>query len=145
LKPKLYDSIKRFGQTPEASELSPTRARFLEKTLREFKRHGAELSDEGKARLRELDVALAEKTTRFGQNVLDSTQAFELYVDDESRLAGLPETARQAARASAKAKGKARGKEGYRFTLQAPSVVPVLTYAEDASLREAIYRAFNSR
>jgi oligopeptidase A len=141
LKPKLYDALKRFAQTAEAEALSPTKKRLLEKTLREFKRHGAELSDEGKARLRQIDVALAEKTTKFGQNVLDSTQSFELYVDDESRLAGLPETARHAARASAKAKGKS----GYRFTLQAPSVVPVLTYAEDASLREAIYRAFNAR
>jgi oligopeptidase A len=141
LKPKLYEAIKRFAQSPEAGALSPTKSRFLEKTLREFKRHGAELDEEGKTRLRAIDVALAEKTTKFGQNVLDSTQAFELYVDDESRLAGLPESAKQAARASAKAKGKG----GYRFTLQAPSVIPVLTYAEDPALREAVYRAFNSR
>src|SRR5690606_3724482 len=80
-------------------------------------------------------------TTKFAQNVLDATQAFELYVEDEARLSGLPESAKQAARASAREKSK----EGYRFTLQAPSVIPVLTYADDAALRETIYRAFNSR
>ncbi|NLY94582.1 MAG: M3 family metallopeptidase [Myxococcales bacterium] len=141
LKPKLYEALRRFAETDEARSLSPTKARFLEKTLRDFKRHGAELSEEGKARLREIDVALAEKTTKFAQNVLDATQAFELYVEDEARLSGLPESAKQAARASAREKSK----EGYRFTLQAPSVIPVLTYADDAALRETIYRAFNSR
>lgn len=141
LKPKLYEALRRFAETDEARSLSPTKARFLEKTLRDFKRHGAELSEEGKACLREIDVALAEKTTKFAQNVLDATQAFELYVEDEARLSGLPESAKQAARASAREKSK----EGYRFTLQAPSVIPVLTYADDAALRETIYRAFNSR
>jgi oligopeptidase A len=129
LKPKLYEALRRFAETDEARSLSPTKARFLEKTLRDFKRHGAELSEEGKARLREIDVALAEKTTKFAQNVLDATQAFELYVEDEARLSGLPESAKQAARASAREKSK----EGYRFTLQAPSVIPVLTYADDAA------------
>jgi oligopeptidase A len=73
--------------------------------------------------------------------VLDATNAFELVVDDGARLAGLPEQAVQAARESAAQKGIA----GYRFTLQAPSYTPVLTYLDDAAVRERLYRAFTTR
>lgn len=138
---KLYRRLVAFSKTDEARSLSPTKARFLEKTLREFRRHGAELDEQGKAKLREIDVELAKLTTRFAQNVLDETNAFELIIEDESKLAGLPESARKAARASAKEKGK----EGYRFTLHAPSLIPVLTYLDDASIREQVWRAHNTR
>lgn len=141
LREKLYQALQRFAETDEAKRLSPTRARLLKKTLDDFKRHGAELSPEGKQRLSEIDVALAEKTNRFSENVLDATHAFELIIEDEARLKGLPESALRAAKASA----RERGVEGYRFTLQAPSVIPVLSYADDRELRETIYRAYNTR
>lgn len=141
LREKLYEALQRFAKTEEAKTLTPTRKRLLDKTLDDFKRHGAELPPEGKARLRAIDVALSEKTNRFAENVLDATHAFELIIEDESRLSGLPESARKAARASA----KERGVDGYRFTLQAPSVIPVLNYADDRELRETIYRAYNTR
>ena len=138
---KLWRRLVAFSETEEASRLSPTKKRFLEKTLREFRRHGAELDEAGKAKLREIDVELAKLTTRFAQNVLDETNAFELVVTDESKLAGLPESARKAARAAAAEKGK----EGYRFTLHAPSLVAVLTYLDDAGIREQVWRAYNGR
>ncbi|MCZ7677321.1 MAG: hypothetical protein M5U28_00485 [Sandaracinaceae bacterium] len=93
LDPALYRRLVDFSGTEEARALAPTRRRFLDKTLRELRRHGAELDEAGKAKLRELDVELAKLTTRFSQNLLDETNAFELVVTDEAKLAGLPESA----------------------------------------------------
>lgn len=136
----LYQALRRYAETGDHSRLSPTERRYMEKTLDEFRRHGAELDHEGKQQLQELDRQLSEKTTQFSQNVLDGTNSFELYVPEE-RLAGLPEFAKKAARKSAADKGK----PGYRLTLQAPSVVPVLTYADDAELRKEVLYAYNTR
>jgi oligopeptidase A len=137
----LYRALRAFAASDKAKELDPTRRRFLDKTLADFRRHGAELSPADKEKLQAVDLELTRITNTFAQNVLDATNAFELVLTDESRLAGLPESARAAARQSAAEKGV----EGWRFTLQAPSTIPVLTYADDASLRETIYRASNTR
>jgi oligopeptidase A len=137
----LYDAVRAFSKTDEAKALPPTEARFLKKTLDDFRRHGAELDSEAKARLREIEVELTKLTTQFSQNVLDETNAFELLVTDEAKLAGLPESAKQAAAENAKAKGA----EGWRFTLQAPSVLPVLTYLDDGAIRQQVWRAYNGR
>jgi oligopeptidase A len=139
----LYSNLRAFAQTEEAKQLEPTRARFLKKTLDWFEREGAGLPQEKKQRLEELNVELAKATTRFSQNVLDATNAFELTLgeDEAARLEGLPQRAIEAARVSATHKGKS----GYRFTLQAPSYIPLLTYAQDRALREQIYRAANTR
>lgn len=137
----LYAALKAFAKTEEATQLQGPQARLLEKTLADFRRHGAELHSDGKARLREIDQELSQLTTRFSQNVLDSTNAYERWVTDPAELSGLPESARAAARDSAQAKGR----DGWRFTLQAPSVVAVLTYADSRSLREEVWRAFNLR
>jgi oligopeptidase A len=125
----------------EGSALSPTRHRHLRKTLDDFRRHGAELPQASKDRLAELDVELSRVTNRYAQHVLDGTNAFELVIEDEAELAGLPPSALDAARASARAKGK----PGFRFTLQAPSYTAWMTYLDDAGLRERMWRAFNTR
>lgn len=137
----LYAALKAYAATDAAQALKGPHARFLTKTLADFRRHGAELNAEDKARLKELDRELSQLTTRFSQNVLDGTHAFERWVTDPAELSGLPESALAAARDSAQAKGR----EGWRFTLQGPSVIAVLTYADDARLREEIWRAFNRR
>ncbi len=136
-----FRRLKALAASPEAAKLDPTRARFLEKTLASFVREGAALGAEDKARLQAINVELSELTTRFSQNVLDATNAFELLVQDRGRLSGLPERAVEAARESASARGLA----GYRFTLHEPSLVAVLTYLDDAALREQVYRAHNTR
>ncbi|HEV8547618.1 MAG TPA: M3 family metallopeptidase, partial [Polyangiaceae bacterium] len=141
LRERLYQRLVAFSETAEARALDATRARFLEKTLAEFRRHGARLPAEGKARLRDLDRELSLVASRFSQNVLDDTNAFELFLSDDTRLAGLPESARALLRDAA----AATGRSGFRLTLQAPSVTAVLTYAEDAALRESIWRSFNDR
>jgi oligopeptidase A len=137
----LWRKLKEYATTPEAGRLTGTRARFLKKTLDEFRRSGAELDAAGKKRLMEINIELARLTTTFSEHVLDATNAFELILEDESKLTGLPPSAVEVARDSAEKKGK----PGWRFTLQAPSYTAVLTYLDDAGIREQVYRAFNSR
>lgn len=136
----LYEALKAFGASKAAQGLSPTRQRLVEKTLADFRRHGAELDEPGKTRLRQIDSELSQLTTSYSQNVLDGTNLFELYISEE-RIQGLPETARAYAKESAEAKGK----QGYRLTLQAPSVIAVLNHADDRELRRELWEAFNRR
>ncbi|HXP85626.1 MAG TPA: M3 family metallopeptidase [Bryobacteraceae bacterium] len=137
----LWKAIRRFRDNAAAGSLDPTRRRFLTKTIDSFKRHGAELDPAGKKRLQEIDVALTEATTKFSENVLDATNAWELVIADEALLKGLPPPAVAAARASAQSKSV----EGWRFTLQGPSYMAVMTYLDDRAVREQVWRAYNSR
>ena len=137
----LYRAVRLFSETDEAAALGATEKRFLRKTIDDFRRHGAELDPDDKAKLQAIEVELTQLTTEFAQHVLDETNAFELVLTDESKLAGLPESAKHAAAENAKAKGV----EGWRFTLQAPSLIPLLTYLDDAGIRAQIWQAYNSR
>lgn len=132
LDPDLWAVLKAYAETPEAKGLTGVRRRFLEETLADFRENGADLPPAQKERLAALNAALAEKTQKYSENVLDSTNAWELFIDDEKRLAGLPASALAAAKQSATAKSRP---EAWRFTLQAPSVFPVLQYADDEDLR----------
>lgn len=141
LNEQLWSAIKAVNQSTEAASLEGVHRRFLEKTVSGFKRAGADLDTAGKQKLEAIEVALTEATTKFSENVLDATNAFELLVSDESKLSGLPESARQAARQSAKSKDK----EGWRFTLQAPSYIAAMTYLDDRSIRQQLWHASNTR
>lgn len=136
----LFRALADFAETEEARALQGPRRRHLDKLLFEFRRQGAQLDDAGKKRLAELDVELTRVTNDFAQNVLDATNEFELYLD-EGGLAGLPESARAAARQSA----EERNREGYRLTLQAPSLLPALRYLDDRATRERLWRASSQR
>jgi len=137
----LYAALKAVAQSPDAAKLDTTRKRFLDKTIDAFRREGAELDEAGKQRLTAINIDLAQITTRYSQNVLDATNAFEIVVADRSRLTGLPVRAIEAAQESARSKGV----EGYRFTLQAPSYTPLMTYADDRELRRQLYEAYFTR
>jgi oligopeptidase A len=139
LRAELFARLLAFSDTEEAKRLDATRARFLDKKLAEFRREGARLAPADKERLSALDRELAQLTSKFSQNVLDETSAFELVLEDDRRLAGMPHSAIELARETA----LAAGKSGYRLTLHAPSVNAVLLYADDRSLRESMWRAFN--
>jgi oligopeptidase A len=141
LRPGLWERLKAFAATPGAAELRGPRERFLHKTLEQFRREGAELALPEKQRLEAISRELSELTSRFGQNVVASSAAFELIVEEEARLAGLPPAARERAREDA----KAHGKTGFRFTLQAPSMIPLATYCDDAELRRQVHLASESR
>jgi oligopeptidase A len=137
----LWKAIRQYAGTAEAETLGGVRRRFLVKTIDSFRRHGAELDQQGKARLAAIDVELSKLTTRFAENVLDATNAFDLVITDEERLAGLPPSAIAAARQSAEQKNV----QGWRFTLQAPSYTAVMTYLDDPAIREEIWRAYATR
>jgi oligopeptidase A len=137
----LWRALQEYAATDEAKSLTGTRARFLEKTIAGFRRHGAALPAERKAELERIDVELGQVTTTFSENILDSTNAFEWVTESEADLDGLPATAVIMARESAEVKGV----RGWRFTLQAPSYLAVMTYLDDASVRERFYRAFHNR
>jgi len=137
----LWKAIQRYAATAEARSLTGAMKRYLTKTIDSFKRHGADLPAEGKMRLKEIDVALTEVTTKFSENVLDSTNAYELLLEDEQQLAGLPPAAVAAARASAESKSKT----GWRFTLHGPSYIALMTYLDDSTIRQQVWQAYNTR
>jgi oligopeptidase A len=137
----LWTAVKAVSEGGEAARLAPVHRRFLTKTVASFRRAGADLDAGGKKKLEELNVALAKATTKFSENVLDATNAFELVITEEAKLAGLPETARRVACESAKAKGR----EGWRFTLQAPSYTAVMTYLDERGIRRDMWQAHNTR
>ena len=132
LDPRVWAVLKAYAPTPGAAALTGVRRRFLDETVAGYIESGADLPEDRKVRLAALNARLAEITQKYTENVLDSTNGWELLVTDEARLAGLPESARAAARQSAAAKGRP---DAWRFTLHAPSLFPVLQYAEDESLR----------
>lgn len=137
----LYQRLRQLSSSVRSSELLPVQSRFLQKTLDEFKRHGAELDVAGKARLSQLDEELGRLTAEFSQTVVDATSAWELVLPDTTRLNGLPLTALEMLRENANSKGL----QGYRLTLATPCVIAVLTYASDRSLREQVWLANDTR
>lgn len=135
----LWKRLEAYSQTAEARSLCGEQRRFLEETLEDFRDSGANLPDDAKERLREIENELSQLTQKFSENVLDSTHAWELLVTDSNRLEGIPESARESARLSALEKGYGTEEAPqWRFTQQAPSVLPVLRFAEDRSLRQEI-------
>ncbi len=112
----IWRILKEYAGTDEAKSLTGVRARFLKKTMDSFRRSGADLDDAGKKELQVIEVELAQATTKYAENVLDATNAFELVVKEEAGIAGLPPSAVEAARESAQSKEL----EGWRFTLQRP-------------------------
>jgi oligopeptidase A len=137
----VWAAVKQVEETTDPATLEPVHRRLLQKTVSGFRRAGADLDAAGKKKLEELDVALTKATTKFSENVLDATNAYELLISEESKLAGLPESARMAARESAKSKGR----EGWRLTLQAPSLTAALTYLDDRDIRRDLWQASNRR
>jgi len=133
----MWQAIKSYDATAESGSLSGERRRYLVKTMEAFRRAGADLDPASKKRLEEIDVELSTVTTRFGENVLDSTNAFERIFASESELAGLPPSAVTSARQSAAHKNIA----GWRFTLQQPDYFAIMTYLDDAAVRREFYQA----
>ncbi len=134
----LWLRLKAYSETEEAKALTGARKRYLDETLADFRSSGADLPPEKKDRLKTVEAELAQKTQKYSENVLDSTNAWELLVDDETQLAGLPESARDAARADAAARGH---EQGWRFTLKGPSMVPVMDYLDDDAIRKQVWEA----
>ena len=131
----LFEKYKALAASAEYPTLSSARCRIVDNALRDFRLGGAELPADGKARFAQIQEELARLGSRFSENLLDATKAFSIVVD-ESRIHGIPPDVLAAAREAAEQEGKAR----WKFTLHAPSYMPVMQYAEDRSLRQTIYR-----
>ncbi len=140
LNPELWAVLKAFAESEAAARLGAVPARYVEETCADFRDAGADLATEQKKRMAALQSELAEATQKFSENVLDSTNAWDLVIEDEARLAGLPDSAKDAARADAAAKDLG-SKEAprWRITLQYPSMFPVYQYADDDDLRHQVY------
>ena len=134
----LWETLKAYGVKSGTEALSPTKQRYIEETLADFREAGADLPPEQKKRASEIQSQLAELTQQYSENCLDGTNAWEKIITDEKQLSGLPKSALDAARQSAEQKGK----EGWRFTLQAPSYIPVMTYADSDVLRKEVWSAY---
>jgi oligopeptidase A len=137
----LYARYKQLKAGPEFATYSAARKKIVENEIRDFRLGGAELPADKKARFKEIQEELSTLSSKFEENVMDSTDAFALIIEDESRLAGIPADALQAAREAAEKDGKT----GWKFTLHFPSYMPVLQYADDRKLREELYYAYATR
>ena len=137
----LYNAYLQLKNSAEFATYSQAQKKAIENSLRDFELSGISLPAEQQKRYGEIVTRLSELNSQFSNNVLDATMGWEKIVTDENQLKGLPESALQAAKQSAQNKGV----EGYRFTLEIPSYLPVMTYCENRRLREEMYRAFVTR
>ena len=133
--PQLHEKYKALAGSPAFSSLSRARRRIVDNALRDFRLSGAELGAEDKARFAAIQQELAALGAKFSENLLDATNAFSIVVD-EARTAGIPADVLTAAREAAEKDAQ----KGFKFTLRAPSYIPVLQYADDRKLRETLYR-----
>ncbi|MCD6328845.1 MAG: M3 family metallopeptidase [Candidatus Cloacimonetes bacterium] len=137
---ELFKRVERIYKNQEG--LNAEQKRLVEYYYKQFIRNGANLSQEDKKKLEKIDKELSTLSPKFSQNVLKSTNAFELHITDEKEIDGLPEGSKEAAAFAAKKKGK---DGGWLFTLQIPSVLPIFKYAKNRKLREKINRAYGAR
>lgn len=137
----LYEKYKAIAASPAYAALSAPRKKVIENALRSFRLSGAELPDAQKPRFAELQERQATLAKAFSDHVLDSTNAYSYLAKTDEDVAGLPEDAREAARQAA-AKDDL---QGYKFTLHFPSYFPVMQYAQNRAMREAMYRAYVAR
>jgi oligopeptidase A len=137
----LYAAIKKVRERADFSDLSRERQQVIEHTLRDFRLSGAELEGTKKVRFKEIKMSLSDLATTFEKHVLDATRAFKLNITDEADLSGLPESVCDSARQRAVEEKL----EGWLFTLDAPSYIPFIQYADSRGLREQMYTAFTTR
>ena len=137
----LFTKFKALRQSAEFASLSATRKKIIENELRDFRLGGAELPDDKKARFLEIQEEQSALASKFSENILDATKAFSLYIESEQELTGIPADVSQTAAEAAQTDGKS----GWKFTLHAPSYLPVLQYADNRALREKMYHAYLTR
>jgi oligopeptidase A len=139
--PGLYAQFKALKHGAEFGGLTRAQKKIVDNELRDFRLGGAELPPEKKTRFKEISEQLSQLSSRFSDNLLDATNAFAHHVTDPAVAAGIPQDVLAAAREAAQAEGK----PGWKFTLHAPSYLPVMQYAENQAFRELMYRAYVTR
>ena len=141
LNKKLFQKIKTIFNIKDSLNLTTEEQTLLEKKYKSFVRNGANLNEKDKTKLREIDKKLSKLSLQFGENILAETNAYQLLLTDKNQLKGLPEGAVEAAKMMA----KENDKKGWLITLDYPSYIPFMTYADDRSLREKLAKAFGAR
>jgi len=157
LNARLWQVIESVAASSSMAELTPVQQRFVEETLADFRQAGANLAPEQKQRIAAIDAELSRLTQAYAEHVLDSTNAWELIIDDEAQLAGLPDSAKAAAAANARAKVAAHESaapdngsnahtaplqgQTWRFTLHGPSMLPVMQHLRDETIRRQVWEA----
>ena len=137
----LYQAYLALSESDDFPRLGGAQRKEIQNTLRDFRLSGIGLPAEAQQRYGEIQARLSELASRFSNNVLDATQGWHKLVADDAELAGLPESVLAAARQMAELKGK----EGWLFTLDIPSYLPVMMYADNRELRAEMYEAFTTR
>jgi len=137
----LFEKYRRLRGAAIFEDFSAEQKRIVENELRDFRLGGAELPENDKPRFKAIQEELSAFSAKFEENLLDATNAFALYVEDEGELSGIPADEMQAAREAAAEDGK----PGWKFTLRAPSWMPLMQYADNRGLRERMYRAYVTR
>ncbi len=137
----LFERIKTVYEQRESLDLTPEQYTLLDKKYKSFSRNGANLNEPDKKRLREIDTELSKLKLKFGENVLAETNKYELLITNEEDLKGLPEGTVEAAAHLAESKGK----KGWLITLEYPSYIPFMKYAENRELRKKLAIAFGSK
>ncbi len=138
---RLYAKYRAIKNSDDFAKLNSAQQKIINNEVRDFKLGGAELPANKKARFKTINEELSKLTAKFEENVLDTTNEYALYEQDETKLTGIPEDVLQVAKEAAKADKNA----GYKFTLHFPSYIPVLQYADNRELRETLYRAYATR
>ncbi|CAM4129699.1 oligopeptidase A [Aeromonas bestiarum] len=137
----LYQAYRELAESDDFPLLSRAQRKEIQNTLRDFRLSGIGLPAEAQQRYGEIQARLSELASRFSNNVLDATQGWTRLVTDEADLTGLPQSAQAAARQLAEQKGQ----QGWLFTLDIPSYLPVMMYADNRALRAELYEAFTTR
>ncbi|MEY3410859.1 MAG: Oligopeptidase [Pseudomonadota bacterium] len=138
---RLYAKFRALKNSAGFSKLTTAQKKIIENEVRDFRLGGAELAESDKVRFKAIQESLSKLTTKFEENLMDTTNDFAYFVENVADLKGVPEDAIQAAQEAAQADGK----KGYKFTLHFPSYMPVLQYGEKRELRELLYRAYATR
>ncbi|TBN01339.1 M3 family peptidase [Hyunsoonleella flava] len=137
----LFKKVKTVYDSKNKLDLTTEQETLLDKKYKSFSRNGANLSEDKKEQLREIDKKLSKLKLKFGENVLAETNKFEMLITNEADLSGLPDGSREAAKQLAESKGK----EGWLFTLDYPSYIPFLTYADNRELRKKMSLAAGAK
>lgn len=137
----LFKRVKVVYDSKSNLNLTTEQATLLDKKYKGFSRNGANLAEDKKERLREIDKELSQLKLKFGEHILAETNKFEMLLTDEADLSGLPEGAKEAAKQLAESKDK----DGWLITLDYPSYIPFMTYADNRELREKLSKAFGSK
>lgn len=142
LRPDLWKVVRTMSESDEIETLDKIHRRHVKELVQDFLECGADLDEAKRDRVKEIDNRLAELTQNFSENVLDSTNNWELIVEDPKVVSGFPEVLREIARENALSKDFGTQEEPqWRFTLHAPSINPFMKYIEDEALRKQAWEA----